>query len=76
LRAPGELNADITVGEGQSFAIAPQFGDSGLGFMAGRLANVRLMPGRLVGETRDRQGRCVYCLTLAAREQLRRERAT
>ena len=77
LQAPGELSADIAVGEGQSFGIAPQFGGPGLGFMAARLANVRLMPGRLVGETRDRHGRRVYCLTLATREQhIRRERAT
>jgi glycine dehydrogenase subunit 1 len=77
LRPPGELSADIAVGEGQSFGIAPQFGGPGLGFMAARLAHVRLMPGRLVGETRDRHGRRVYCLTLATREQhIRRERAT
>lgn len=77
LKAPGELGADIAAGEGQSFGIAPQFGGPGLGFMAARLAQVRLMPGRLVGETHDRNGRRVYCLTLATREQhIRRERAT
>ena len=77
LKSPGELSADIAVGEGQSFGIAPQFGGPGLGFMAARLAHVRLMPGRLVGETHDRNGRRAYCLTLATREQhIRRERAT
>ena len=77
LKSPGELGADIAVGEGQSFGIAPQFGGPGVGFMAARLAHVRLMPGRLVGETRDRNGARAYCLTLATREQhIRRERAT
>jgi glycine cleavage system P protein (glycine dehydrogenase) subunit 1 len=77
LKAPGALGADIAVGEGQSFGIAPQFGGPGLGFMAARLAQVRQMPGRLVGQTRDAAGRRAFCLTLAAREQhIRRERAT
>lgn len=77
LKSPGQLDADIAVGEGQSFGIAPQFGGPGVGFMAARLAHVRSMPGRLVGETHDRNGNRAFCLTLAAREQhIRRERAT
>jgi glycine dehydrogenase subunit 1 len=77
LKSPGELGADIAVGEGQSFGIASQFGGPGLGFMATRLAYLRQMPGRLVGETRDPRGQRAYCLTLATREQhIRRERAT
>jgi glycine cleavage system P protein (glycine dehydrogenase) subunit 1 len=77
LKAPGELGADVAVGEGQSFGIAPQFGGPGVGFMAARGAHMRQMPGRLVGETHDRLGRRAWCLTLAAREQhIRRERAT
>ena len=77
LRAPGEVGVDIAVGEGQSFGLAPQFGGPWLGFMAARMAHVRQMPGRLVGQTRDRSGRRAFCLTLAAREQhIRRERAT
>jgi glycine dehydrogenase subunit 1 len=77
LKSPGELGADLAVGEGQSFGIAPQFGGPGFGFMATRLAHVRQMPGRLVGETIDAGGRRAYCLTLATREQhIRRERAT
>ena len=77
LKAPGSLGADIAVGEGQSFGIAAQFGGPGLGFMAARLAQVRQMPGRLVGQTQDAAGRRAFCLTLAAREQhIRRERAT
>jgi glycine dehydrogenase subunit 1 len=77
LKSPAELGADIAIGEGQSLGIAPQFGGPGLGFMATRLAYVRQMPGRLVGETIDARGHRAYCLTLATREQhIRRERAT
>src|SRR5229473_7174256 len=77
LKSPGELGADIAVGEGQSFGLPPQFGGPGVGFMAARMAHLRQMPGRLVGETRDRFGRRAWCLTLATREQhIRRERAT
>jgi glycine dehydrogenase subunit 1 len=77
LKSPGELGVDLAVGEGQSFGITPQFGGPGVGFMAARPAHVRLMPGRLVGETRDRHGARAFCLTLATREQhIRRERAT
>jgi len=77
LKAPGAAGADIAVGEGQSFGIAPQFGGPGVGFMAARMAHVRQMPGRLVGQTRDAAGRRAFCLTLATREQhIRRERAT
>ncbi len=77
LKSPGESGADIAVGEGQSFGVAPQFGGPGVGFMAARAAHMRQMPGRLVGETHDRLGRRAWCLTLATREQhIRRERAT
>jgi glycine dehydrogenase subunit 1 len=77
LKAPGALGVDIAVGEGQSFGMPLQFGGPGLGFLAGRNAHVRQMPGRLVGQTRDSAGRRAYCLTLATREQhIRRERAT
>jgi glycine cleavage system P protein (glycine dehydrogenase) subunit 1 len=77
LKPPGALGADIAVGEAQSFGIAMQFGGPGLGFMAGKMAHVRQMPGRLVGQTRDARGRRAFCLTLATREQhIRRERAT
>ncbi|HKD69784.1 MAG TPA: aminomethyl-transferring glycine dehydrogenase subunit GcvPA [Candidatus Binataceae bacterium] len=77
LKAPGEAGVDIAVGEGQSFGLPLQYGGPGVGFFAARLAHVRQMPGRLVGETRDREGRRAFCLTLATREQhIRRERAT
>jgi glycine cleavage system P protein (glycine dehydrogenase) subunit 1 len=77
LRAPGELGVDIAVGEGQSFGLPMQFGGPGVGFMAARSTHIRQMPGRLVGQTRDRDGRRAFCLTLNTREQhIRRERAT
>ncbi len=77
LRAPGELGIDIAVGEGQSFGLPLQFGGPGVGFIAARLTHLRQMPGRLVGQTRDRDGRRAFCLTLNAREQhIRREQAT
>ncbi len=77
LKAPGEVGADIAVGEGQSFGLPLQYGGPGVGFLAAGSAHLRQMPGRLVGETRDRDGRRAFCLTLATREQhIRRERAT
>jgi glycine dehydrogenase subunit 1 len=70
-------DADIICGELQSFAISPSYGGPFAGVIATKEANIRQMPGRLVGQTVDSQGRRAFCLTLATREQhIRREKAT
>ncbi|MGH9367104.1 MAG: aminomethyl-transferring glycine dehydrogenase subunit GcvPA [Thermoanaerobaculia bacterium] len=77
LAPPGEASIDIACGEAQSLGVPMGHGGPLLGFLACRTAHQRQIPGRLVGETRDAEGRRAFCLTLSTREQhIRREKAT
>ena len=77
IESPGNLGADIVVGEGQAIGVGLQFGGPYLGLFGCREKFVRQMPGRLCGETVDAEGRRGFVLTLSTREQhIRREKAT
>jgi glycine dehydrogenase subunit 1 len=74
---PGEYGADIVVGDAQPLGIPLSYGGPSTGIFATTMKHVRKMPGRIIGASKDTEGRRAFCMTLSTREQhIRRERAT
>jgi len=77
VKSPGDMGADIAIGEGQPLGTRTGFGSPLLGMLACRQEHIRKMPGRIVGMTADSDGNTAFCLTLQTREQhIRRSSAT
>jgi glycine dehydrogenase subunit 1 len=76
-KPPGEYGADIVVGDAQPMGIPLSYGGPSTGIFATTMKHVRKMPGRIIGASKDTEGRRAFCMTLSTREQhIRRERAT
>lgn len=77
MKPPKDWGADIAIGDSQPLGIPPSYGGPTVGIFAARQEYIRKMPGRIIGETEDSEGKRAYCMTLQTREQhIRRERAT